>query len=250
MRTRCALGAVVAALAAAAASAAATKATALGSAVRLTAQQSSMRWVIDIAVVKRRYPATVMHVVGARGRDRLLVRVKDLAVVLQDGTQIPGPEQSAMLDGPFLYEGAPNGVAIDGHIRWLRVPVSHGHSPAVLTTMRSLSPVPLFRVLDESPLARTSMRTRKFSGAVDYADPIVRRALTAMTGGIEFRNLRFEADLGRDGLVHTIKLTGRTADGVRSLSIDARLYAFGRPVTLVPPREGTFMDQKSFILAD
>ena len=74
--------------------------------------------------------------------------------------------------------------------------------------------------------------------------------IIAMTGGIEFRSLRFEATVGSDGYIHDVKMTGRTADGSRALSISLRLYAFGRPVSLTPPAEGTFMDQKAFVLAD
>ena len=209
-----------------------------------------MRYVMDIAVVRKRHPETVIHVVGTKGDGQLLVHVKQLAVVLKDGARIPGPEQSAMLDGPFLYEGAPNGTAIDGHIRWLRVRLQQGRTPKTLAAMRSLSPLPLFHVLDESAAARTSTKTGKFAGTVAYDDPIVRTVLTAMTGGIEFRHLRFETNLGGDGLVHAIRVTGRTADGVLSLSVSAHLYGFGRPVHLVPPAEGTFMDEKSSILAD
>lgn len=224
---------------------------ALARAVDKTAHSTSMRYVMDIVVVRRRYPATVLHINGARGTGQFLVRVKALAVVLADGTQIQGPEQSAMIDGPFLYEGAPSSVAVNGPIRWLRVPLAAlGAASKALATMRNLSPAPLFHVLDESPLARTHTRTGVFRGTVAYDDPIVRSALTAMTGGIEFRSLHFEARIGDDGLVHRIKMTGRTADGARWLSVSARLYAFGKPVNLTPPAAGTFMDDKSLVLAD
>lgn len=228
-----------------------TRSLALNRAVSRTARVASLRYVMDIAVIRRRYPATVLHVTGARGVGTLVVHVKSLAQVLADGTQIPGPSQSAMLDGPFLYEGAPNGVAINGGIRWLRVPVAHlGKAAQALATMRTLGPTPLLHVLDESPVARTRVRGGTFKGTARYDDPIVRQALTALTGGIEFRSLRFEAKVGADGYIHVIKMTGRTADGARALSVSARLYAFGRPVRLTPPAQGTFMDDKSFILAD
>jgi hypothetical protein len=223
----------------------------LARAVDKTVHAASMRYVMDIAVIRRRYPATVLHIDGTRGTGQFLVHVKALAVVLADGTQIQGPEQSAMIDGPFLYEGAPSGVTVNGSIRWLRVPLATlGTASKTLAAMRNLSPAPLFHVLDESPLARTRTHTGVFRGTVAYDDRIVRTALTAMTGGIEFRSLHFEARVGDDGLVHRIKMTGRTADGTRSLSVSVRLYAFGRPVNLTPPAAGTFMDEKSLVLAD
>ncbi|MGH2934048.1 MAG: hypothetical protein ACRDL2_05965 [Gaiellaceae bacterium] len=230
----------------AAAPAADARGVALRGAVAKTSHVSSLRYVIDIAVLRRRYPASILHVSGARGPGALYVHVKSLAEVLADGTQIPGPSQSAMVDGPFLYEGAPNGIAINGGIRWLRVPL--GRAARALDAMRHLGPTPLFHVLQESLPARAQGRTVK--GTVAYDDPVVRTALVGMTGGIEFRSLRFEATVGADGYVHAVKMTGRTADGSRSLRVSVRLYAFGRPVRLTPPAEGTFMDRKSFLLAD
>jgi hypothetical protein len=41
-----------------------------------------------------------------------------------------------------------------------------------------------------------------------------------------------------------VQLTGRTADGKTKLSLRARLYGFGAAVTVVPPKPGTFMDEK------
>jgi len=243
---RAALIAVVSFLAAV--PAADARGSALNGAVTKTSRVSSLRYVMDIAVLRRRYPASVLHVSGVRGPAALYVHVKSVAEVLADGTQIPGPSQSAMVDGPFLYEGAPDGVAIDGTIRWLRVPLAQGAK--ALDSMRNLGPTPVFHVLQESSLARARTHDGTFKGAVAYDDPVVRTALVAMTGGIEFRSLRFEATVGADGYIHAVKMTGRTADGSKALSVSLRLYAFGQPVRLTPPAEGTFMDHKAFILAD
>jgi hypothetical protein len=251
MRKALGLGVASMVVAASVASAANVRSAQLGSAVRKTATAASMRYVMNIVVVRSQHPATVLHIRGARGPGQMFVHVQAIAMMLADGTEIPGPSQSALLDGPFLYEGAPNGVAVSGAIRWLRVPVARlGQASKAIAAMRNLSPAPLLRAIDEARAARSQVRTGTFKGAVRYDDPIVRDALTSMTGGIEFRDLRFEAKLGSDGLVHAIKLTGRTADGGRVLSVIARLYAFGRAVHLAPPAEGTFMDQKSFVLAD
>ena len=53
-----------------------------------------------------------------------------------------------------------------------------------------------------------------------------------------------------DGLIHGIRVTGITADGTTTLDIQARLFAFGRPVHLTPPAEGTFMDQQLMQLSE
>jgi hypothetical protein len=242
---RATLIAVVALLGAA--PAADARGVALSGAVAKTSHVSSLRYVMDIAVIRRRYPASVLHVSGVRGPGALYVHVKSLAEVLADGTQIPGPSQSAMVDGPFLFEGAPDGIAINGGIRWLRVPLGRAATKA-LEAMRNLGPMPLLHVLRQSLPERVKGRT--VEGSIAYDDPVVRTALVGLTGGIEFRSLRFEATVGADGYIHIVKMTGRTADRSRSLSVALRLYAFGRRVRLTPPAEGTFMDQTSFLLAD
>ena len=220
-------------------------------AVSRTDKAQSLRYVLDISVARRAHPATELRVKGVQSRGSLFVHVKELAAVLADGTAVPGPQQSALLDGPFLYEGSPNGVAIDGKIRWLRVPVARiGSKASAITAMRNLSPAPLLRVLDEWSKAKTRAPKGVFHGTVAYDDRIVQTALSGLGGGVQFRDVWFTARVGADGYVHTIRVSGRTADGVRKLSVYVRLSAFGQPVHLTPPGEGTFMDQKTLTLAE
>jgi len=108
--------------------------------------------------------------------------------------------------------------------------------------MRALTPSPLLRIVAESRVHRTRARG-SFTGPVRYDDPVVRTALHALGGGIEFRNLRVFVHVARDGRIHSVRLTGRTADGKTTFALHARLFAFGAPVKVVPPRPGTFMDQ-------
>jgi hypothetical protein len=199
---------------------------------------------MTIAVAQQNHPASTLRIQGTRGPELLFVHVK---VTSSTATQ----EESALLDGPFLYEGAPNGIAVYGKIRWLRVPVSSlSPSSRALTSIRSLSPAPLLRVLDESSLARRPMRNGFFQGKLAYDDAIVHTALSGMAGGIEFRDVRYTARVGTDGFVHAIRVMGRTADGSRTLTIRARLYGFGLRVDLKPPAEGTFMDRMLLNLAE
>jgi hypothetical protein len=240
----------VASVALAATGGKAPKAT-LVQAVSQTSRASTMRYVLDIAITRAHYPAMRLQVHGTRGRGALFIHVQQFSTVLADGTAVPGPHQSALIDGPFLYEGSPNGVAVLGHIRWLRVPLARlGPGSKVVATVHSLSPAPLLRLLDEWSHARMRSPNGIFHGSVAYDDPIVLAALSGLTGGIEFRNVRFWARIGNDGYVHSIHVTGRTADGSRMLNVTARLFAFGRPVRLIPPGEGTFMDQKTLSLAE
>jgi hypothetical protein len=164
---------------------------------------------------------------------------------------VAGPQQSAFIDGPFLSEGSPNGVAVTGKVRWLRVPIARlGPSAPAIAAMRNLSPAPLLRILDEWSNARSHAQHGAFHGTVAYDDPIVLTALSGMTGGFQFRDVRFSAKIGDDGYVHSIRITGSTADRSRSVTVTARLFDFGRPVQVTPPREGTFMDQKLLGLAE
>jgi|SRR5579872_3341521 len=248
MRRVLALGIVstfaVTSVALAATGANAPKAT-LVQAVHRTDRASTLRYVMDVVISRANDPALRMHVRGMRGDDALFIHVQESA-----STAVFGAQQSAMIDGPFLYEGSPNGVPVLGHIKWLRIPLTRLSAEPVVSTVHNLTPAPLLRVLDEWSRVRTRSANGTFRGTVAYDDPIVLTALSALTGGIEFRDLRFSARIGDDGYVHTIAVTGRTADGSRSLRVSARLYAFGQPVSLTPPGEGTFMDQKLLGLAE
>jgi hypothetical protein len=240
--------AFVSALAAASAAAAARPATpdlSLERAVRNTDGVSTLRYAMTISIARKDASTLNVRVRGTRGRASLAIHVQESATDVADGISVPGPHQSAIIDGPFLYEGAPNGIAIDGTIRWLRVPVARiGQEAPAMSNVRSLSPAPLLRLLDEWAHAKARSADGWYRGTVAYDDPIVLAALSGMTGGIEFRNVRFSAHADRDGYLHTIRITGQTADGTRSLTIDARLYAFGWPVRVEVPGEGAFIDQK------
>src|SRR5438067_623205 len=84
---------------------------------------------------------------------------------------------------------------------------------------------------------------------VDHPSLKLLAELSSMTGGTEVRHVAFSAKIGGDGYVHGIRVTGATADGTKSVIVTARLFGFGRPVRVTPPREGTFIDQKLLSLA-
>jgi hypothetical protein len=221
------------------ASVASARVQSLGGAVRATESAPSFRYAISIAVVRDQAFATGLNVRGVSGPGQLSVHVQ----------QIPGGDAAAMIDGPFLYERAPSGAVVTGSIRWLRVPIaSIGRGSPVLNAVRSMTPLPLLRVLGESHARLDGAGA--FAGTVHYDDPIVRAAITRFSGGVEFRDVRVTAQVGNDGLIDGIRVTGTTADGTTTLEIKARLYAFGRPVHLTPPAEGTFMDQQLLHLAE
>lgn len=236
---------VLATMSAASAAVAATPDVSLVQAVNRTERAPTFRYVMTVSVARTNHAAVMLHIEGARSRTALTVHVQELSAALPNGVAVPGPQQSALIDGPFLYEGAPNGIAVYGKIRWLRLPVARiGPQAPALSAVRDLSPAPLMRLLDEWRHAKASSANGWFRGSVAYDDPIVLTALSGITHGIEFRDIHFAAHAGTEGYLHTISVTGRTADGLRTLRVDARLFAFGQPVRVKIPAEGTFMDQK------
>jgi hypothetical protein len=212
-----------------------------------TARASSVHYSFTVKLQKRQ--PFVLHISGGASRDAVAVHLRLADVTLSDGTTMPGATGAVMLKSPFLYERAPDGVAVFGNIRWLRLPIL-GKSPRsqVLSTVRSMTPAPLLRIVAESRLHAVST-AGGFAGTVAYDDPVVRTALHTLGGGLEFRNLHVFVAVGDDGLVHRVRLTGRTADGKTGFSLGARLYAFGAPVTVKPPKPGTFMDEQLARLA-
>jgi hypothetical protein len=221
----------------------------LDAAAARTATAASARWVIHVRMTHAGEPVS-LHIRGQSGPHMLSVKMRLGDSVLADGTKVPGMNGAALLDGPYLYERAPGALALYGAIRWLRLRV--GSLPAGgndLDAVRSLSPVPLLRVLRHARLARLRPGSRSFHGTLAYDDPSVRAGLAKLTGGLEFRGLRISGLVGRDGLVHRVVLTGRTADGKTTLSLRAHLFAFGTRFHVKPPPPGTFIDDQAGIAA-
>ena len=248
MRKRVLLGSVVLSLigAGAFALAALASGTSSGSDVlkanARTARASSVHYRFTVRLEKHGQPF-VLHVAGGSSRDRTAVHLRLADVTLADGTTLPGTTGAMLLSKPFLYERAPGGMSLGG-ASWLRLQVlnTSPHSQ-VLSSVRSLTPAPLLRVVSESRLHPVST-SGAFAGTVDYADPVVQTALHALGDGIQFRNLHVYVVVDKhDGLIHRLQITGRTADTHTRFSLRARLYGFGAPVKIVPPKPGTFVDQ-------
>jgi hypothetical protein len=213
-----------------------------------TAKASSVHYSFAVRMTTAARPL-LLHVDGGSSRDSVSVRLRLADLAVSAGTTMPGVSGAIMLSKPFLYERAPGGVAVFGTVRWLRLQLG-GLSPRsqTLSAVRSLTPAPLLRVVAEAKL-HAAGSAGVFSGTVAYDDPVVRTALHALGGGLEFRNLRISVKVGRDGLVHRVRLTGRTADRRTKLALVARLYAFGAPVLVRPPKPGTFVDEQLAQLA-
>jgi hypothetical protein len=199
-------------------------------ALKRTAHVSSVRYAFRVGIHEYGVALT-LHVRGQSDSKTISVHLATA-----------GMAASELLDGPFLYEQAPDGMAVYGKWRWLRVSVAHLPVTAeAIQVVHSLTPEPLLRVIAHSHLHRSGST---YTGAVPYYDPVVREALTRLTGGMEFRRLRITVVVGRDGLIHTVRIAGKTADRTSTFVLAARLFAFGRPVHVRPPKPGTFIDKQ------
>jgi hypothetical protein len=228
-----ALAALIAALSIAFAAARGTAAApqpTLADALVRTAHVASLRYAFHVGIERGGLPLA-LHVRGQSDARTISVHLATA-----------GLSASELLDGPFLYEQAPDGMVVGGHLRWLRIDLAALRPGSSATAVvHALTPTPLLRVIGEGKLVGTR---GVYRGGVAYDDPVVRASLARLTGGLEFRQLRLTVWVGRDGLVHRLRLTGRTADRSSSLLLTAHLFAFNRPVHVSPPKPGTFMDKQ------
>jgi hypothetical protein len=214
----------------------------LARAVDKTEAAPSERYTIHVRLTRQGVPMA-LHVRGQASAHTVSVAMRMSDLTLDDGTVVPGPSGAALLHGPFLYERAPSNIAVPGDVQWQRISVASlpRRSPD-LAAVRSMSPRPLLRMLRAVHIV-PGRGARVFHGWIAYDDAAIRR-LSQLTGDLEFRHLRVSAFVGRDGRVHRVVLTGRTADGRTMLSLRARLFAFGKPVHVTPPKPGTLMDEQ------
>jgi hypothetical protein len=206
-----------------------------------TARATSVHYAVAVTLTERKQPMT-LHISGGSSQDGIAVRLRLDALRTKDGTTEPGTDGAVLTHAPFLYERAPSGLAVLGKVRWLRLSTT-GLLPRsqTMSALRALTPAPILRVVAETKL-RPAGTSGSFSGPVAYDDPVVVTALDRLTGGLQFRGLRVRVRVGADGLVHRVRIDGRTADGNSTFRLRARLYGFGRPVRIVPPKPGTFVD--------
>ena len=196
----------------------------------LTAKASSVHYHLAITLKKSSAPLT-LHIHGAAQPGRLLAK---LALGTQTGT--------VMLDSNFLYESAPKGIVVLGNFSWLRMNVGRlSPRSQTMSTLRSMTPSPLLRIIAESKLHALASRN-VFVGTVPYDDPVIRTALRDLANGYEFRDLHLRVVVGNDGRIHRLLLEGRSADHKTTFVLRAVLFGFGAPVKITLPKQGTFMD--------
>jgi hypothetical protein len=221
----------------------------LAQAAARTAHVPYQRYAVDLKIVKNAMPH-VLHARSAVAPGTISVHLELGEVTRSDGTIVPASETEGLIYGPFLYERIPDGLSV-GSIAWLRISIpSLSRAHPALRGMHGMTAMPLLHVLGEARAHALTRDARIFRGTVAYDDPIVVTALKTLTAGLQFRDLRVTAWIGKDGLVHGVRLTGHTVDHTSTLLVTARLFAFGRAVHVTPPAEGTFMDEEIQQLAD
>jgi hypothetical protein len=200
----------------------------LADALTRTSHLASLHYAVHIGISQNGTPFG-LHIRGQSDAHTVSVHFK---------TQ--GMSGGDLVYGPYLYVEAPDGVAVNGTIRWLRTPLARiPANSRELAAMRALKVGPLLALVARGRLHGNTAGI--FRGPVAYDDPVVRDSLAHLTGGIEFRALRLTVHVQR-GLIDRLRLTGKTADGTSTFSLAAHLFAFNRPLHLVPPKPGTFMD--------
>jgi hypothetical protein len=209
----------------------------LADALTRTSHVGSLHYAVHVGIREKGMPLA-LHIRGQSDAHTVSVHFES-----------QGTSGGELVYGPFLYEQAPDGIAIYGKVRWLRTTLSHlSLNSRELQTLRALKIDPLLQLVARGQL-NANAAGRVFRGSVAYDDPVVRDSLSHLTGGLEFRKLRLTVHL-RGGLIDRLRLTGKTADGSSTLSLAAHLFAFNRPLHLVPPKPGTFMDLELEQLAD
>jgi hypothetical protein len=200
----------------------------LADALTRTSRLASLHYAVHVGISENGMPFA-LHIRGQSDAHTVSVHFK---------TQ--GMSGGDLVYGPFLYVEAPDGVSVNGTIRWLRTPLAHiPANSRELATLRALKIGPLLAVVARGHLHANAAGT--FRGPVAYDDPVVRESLEHLSGGLEFRTLRLTVHVQR-GLIDHLRLTGKTADGASTFSLAAHLFAFNHPLHLVPPKPGTFMD--------
>jgi hypothetical protein len=220
----------------------------LAQAASRTLAVETQRFATDVEVARSNQRLT-LHIRGATAPGRTSVHV--LLEAREVGTAaVPLESGAALLDGPFLYVHAPSGIVVNGSIRWLRTRIaSLPVASRAIRKVHDMTSEPLLNLLTVTHTTALAVASGVYRGTVPYDDPVVAAALDQLTNRTQFRDLQVTAVVGADGLVHRLRLTGRTADGRARLRVDARLYSFGRAVHLALPQQRAFLDQQEPRLA-
>ena len=221
----------------------------LARAAARTAHVRTQRYDVVLTLVQDK-TTHIVRASSASAPGTISVQLELDAVTLPTGDILPSSSTAGLIDGPFLYERAPDGLTIGG-ASWVRMSIARlGANSLPLRGMHGMTAMPLLHVLGEARAYPITRNASIFRGTVAYDDPIVVTALRPLTAGLQFRDLRVAAWIGLGGLVRHIRLTGHTADHRTTLLIDAHLFGFGRPVHVTPPAERAFMDESLLQLRD
>jgi hypothetical protein len=223
-------------------SGAAARPVSLAQAAARTAAQPSLAFDLRAQIETIGRLPYVLTAHGALGRDTSHVTMKVADLHLPDGTVLTGPSAVEQTDGTFLYLRSTVTAPLTGGL-WVRerLDALRAGSPE-LQILRALSPRALLRVLARAHELRRSDGGRVYHGWLPYADPLVSRTLAGLEAGTQYRQLRLTTWVSPQGRVLMVLLSGRTPDRSSTFLLTLTLDAFGKPVAVTPPRQGSFVD--------
>ena len=194
-------------------------------------QSLGFKLTVQIQDMELQKPYT-LHASGATGAgslENLYVRIEN------------GPVADTKLDGTFIYFRSTGTESEIGPV-WVRERLATLKSQAPeLTLIHQVSAAAILRVLPDAVAVRPGAGG-VFHAVLPYANPYVRIALAGLEGNTEFRDLQLTAWSNDKGMLRRVRITGRTADGSKTIALVLGLGAYGKPVSVKPPRQSHFLD--------
>lgn len=216
--------------------------SALAQAARRTAAVPSLQFDLTDQMLSAGQPPYVLNAHGALAGNAAEVAMKVANVRMPSGQVLTGPSADERTDGTFLYLRSSVTSSVAGGM-WIRERLGAltGSSPE-LRALRAISPRALVLLLARAHDVRRAGRSRVYHAILPYTDTTVAQTLGGLEAGTQYRRLRLTAWVSPQGRVLMLLLSGRTADGSSTFLLALTLGGFDRPVSVRPPRPGSFVD--------
>ncbi len=220
----------------------ATRPATLGQLAERAAAVGSLRFELTARIERAGLPPYVLRVRGATSRYATWLRLAVDTVRAANGTAVPGATAEERVDRSFVYVRSTATRAVVGPM-WVRERrAALGPGSAELRLLHHVSAEAVLDALRRGRGVTRSDGGRVYHASLPYGNPGVRVALEDLEGGIEYRHLRLTAWVAPSGLLRLVLVTGRTADGSSTFLLTLELRGYGRPVSVGPPGQRSFID--------
>ncbi|MBV8562335.1 MAG: hypothetical protein JOZ56_04535 [Actinobacteria bacterium] len=211
-------------------------------AAQRTAATPSLRFDLTEEIQTARKLPYLLNARGALADKVAKVQMKIADVRTPSGQVLTGPSAIEQTDGTFLYLRSTVTTALAGGL-WVREPLAalKDTSPE-LRVLHAISPRALVQLLTRAHDLRASDNGRVYHATLPYTDATVASTLAGLEAGTQYRHLRLTAWISPHGRVLMLLLSGRTEDKSSTFLLTLTLDGFGKPVTITPPRSGSFVD--------